>query len=288
MATPIHDGVRTPLRDRAWNPYTPPGSPPSETYEAPTPGSGWANTPGGNYSEAGTSRNSSSAYANAPSSYFPSTPGGQPPDTKFGIPTWYTWGQPVSPVLENRSNGQRLKVSPANRVVNGYKLLSPTEFVDRIKGGQWPWTSQACTMDYYIGYINGGYGAFIFENVLQNPPLEDETEDIPHVVEQSDLEFDKVLSAFDSDAILDGLDQPFLNLIDYLDASCNGIQHYAALGRDRLGADVVNLIAGGEPADVYSGVVSRWPRTQQKHRKCWWKGGLWFYRPARLICSSLV
>ncbi|KAL8116421.1 hypothetical protein AgCh_022788 [Apium graveolens] len=72
--------------------YTKPGSPPSEIYEAPTPGSGWSNTPGGNYSEAGTPRNSSSAYANAPSPYFPSTPGGQPPDTKFGIPTWYTWG----------------------------------------------------------------------------------------------------------------------------------------------------------------------------------------------------
>lgn len=33
-----------------------PGSPPSRTYEAPTPGSGWASTPGGNYSEAGTPR----------------------------------------------------------------------------------------------------------------------------------------------------------------------------------------------------------------------------------------
>ncbi|XP_044511668.1 putative transcription elongation factor SPT5 homolog 1 isoform X2 [Mangifera indica] len=83
-ATPIHDGMRTPMRDRAWNPYTPMSpprdnweegnpaswvtspqyqldSPPSIAYEAPTPGSGWANTP-----------------ANAPSPYLPSTPGGQP------------------------------------------------------------------------------------------------------------------------------------------------------------------------------------------------------------------
>ena len=43
-------------------PFLQPGSPPSRTYEAPTPGSGWANTPGGNYSEAGTPRDSSSAY----------------------------------------------------------------------------------------------------------------------------------------------------------------------------------------------------------------------------------
>lgn len=39
-----------------------PGSPPSRTYEAPTPGSGWANTPGGSYSDAGTPRDSGSAY----------------------------------------------------------------------------------------------------------------------------------------------------------------------------------------------------------------------------------
>lgn len=43
-------------------PFLQPGSPPSRTYEAPTPGSGWASTPGGNYSEAGTPRDSSSAY----------------------------------------------------------------------------------------------------------------------------------------------------------------------------------------------------------------------------------
>ncbi|KAK9271116.1 hypothetical protein L1049_026705 [Liquidambar formosana] len=100
-AKPIHDGMRTPMRDKAWNPYTPmspprdnwedgnpdswatspqyqPGSPPSRIYEAPTPGSGWANTPGGSYSDAGTPRDSTPTYANAPSPYLPSTPGGQP------------------------------------------------------------------------------------------------------------------------------------------------------------------------------------------------------------------
>ncbi|KAK1371247.1 Transcription elongation factor SPT5 [Heracleum sosnowskyi] len=120
-ATPIHDGMRTPMRDRAWNPYTPmspprdnwedgnpaswgtsphyqPGSPPSKTYEAPTPGSGWANTPSGSYSEAGTPRDSSSPFANAPSPNFPSTPGGQPPMTPSsaylpGTPG----GQPMTP-----------------------------------------------------------------------------------------------------------------------------------------------------------------------------------------------
>ncbi|KAL5075599.1 hypothetical protein RYX36_014583 [Vicia faba] len=119
-ATPIHDGMRTPMRDRAWNPYAPmspardnwedgnpgswgaspqyqPGSPPSRPYEAPTPGAGWANTPGGNYSEAGTPRDSS-AYANAPSPYLPSTPGGQPmtPNSASYLPGT-PGGQPMTP-----------------------------------------------------------------------------------------------------------------------------------------------------------------------------------------------
>nr|XP_043635617.1 putative transcription elongation factor SPT5 homolog 1 [Erigeron canadensis] len=120
-ATPIHDGMRTPMRDRAWNPYTPmspprdswedgnpgswgtspqyqPGSPRPRAYEAPTPGSGWANTPGGSYNEAGTPRDTTPAYANAPSPYLPSTPGGQPPMTPSstflpGTPG----GQPMTP-----------------------------------------------------------------------------------------------------------------------------------------------------------------------------------------------
>ncbi|KAE8715300.1 putative transcription elongation factor SPT5-like protein 1 [Hibiscus syriacus] len=129
-ATLIHDGMRTPMRDRAWNPYAPmspssficqflissascmiigkkeilllgsqsaPGSP-SRAYEAPTPGSGWDSTPGGNYSEAGTPRDGSSAYANAPSPYMPSTPSGQPmtPSSVSYIPGT-PGGQPMTP-----------------------------------------------------------------------------------------------------------------------------------------------------------------------------------------------
>ncbi|KAM1666154.1 hypothetical protein ACFX1X_045819 [Malus domestica] len=41
------------------------------------------------------------------------------------------------------------------------------------------------------------------------------------------------------------------------DGSCNGLQHYAALGRDKLGAASVNLVAGEKPADVYSGIAAR-------------------------------
>ncbi|KAG0465982.1 hypothetical protein HPP92_020146 [Vanilla planifolia] len=41
------------------------------------------------------------------------------------------------------------------------------------------------------------------------------------------------------------------------DGSCNGLQHYAALGRDRMGAVAVNLVAGDKPADVYSSIAAR-------------------------------
>ncbi|XVF81816.1 hypothetical protein PTKIN_Ptkin15bG0186400 [Pterospermum kingtungense] len=41
------------------------------------------------------------------------------------------------------------------------------------------------------------------------------------------------------------------------DGSCNGLQHYAALGRDTLGAAAVNLVAGEKPADVYSEIAAR-------------------------------
>ncbi|CAN0870285.1 DNA-directed RNA polymerase 2, chloroplastic/mitochondrial [Linum grandiflorum] len=41
------------------------------------------------------------------------------------------------------------------------------------------------------------------------------------------------------------------------DGSCNGLQHYAALGRDKLGAAAVNLVAAEVPADVYSDIAAR-------------------------------
>ncbi|CAM4628157.1 DNA-directed RNA polymerase, mitochondrial isoform X1 [Lepidochelys kempii] len=41
------------------------------------------------------------------------------------------------------------------------------------------------------------------------------------------------------------------------DGSCNGLQHYAALGRDVIGATSVNLIPCDIPQDVYSGVAQQ-------------------------------
>ncbi|XP_078162542.1 DNA-directed RNA polymerase 3B, chloroplastic-like isoform X2 [Carex rostrata] len=41
------------------------------------------------------------------------------------------------------------------------------------------------------------------------------------------------------------------------DGSCNGLQHYAALGRHAPEAATVNLVTGEKPTDVYSGVAAR-------------------------------
>lgn len=114
-ATPIHEGMRTPMHNRAWAPMSPPrdhwedGNPgswgsspqyqsgtPARSYEAPTPGSGWANTPGGNYSETGTPGENSPIYGNAPSPYLPSTPGMQPISSANYLPGT-PGGQPMTP-----------------------------------------------------------------------------------------------------------------------------------------------------------------------------------------------
>ncbi|KAJ1953624.1 DNA-directed RNA polymerase, partial [Dipsacomyces acuminosporus] len=39
------------------------------------------------------------------------------------------------------------------------------------------------------------------------------------------------------------------------DGTCNGLQHYAAMGRDSKGAKEVNLLPSEKPQDVYSGIL---------------------------------
>jgi len=41
----------------------------------------------------------------------------------------------------------------------------------------------------------------------------------------------------------------------HMDGSCNGLQHYAALGRDKSGGSAVNLCVTDKPQDVYLGVM---------------------------------
>ena len=40
------------------------------------------------------------------------------------------------------------------------------------------------------------------------------------------------------------------------DGSCNGLQHYAALGRDEAGGEQVNLMPRDRPGDVYTGIAN--------------------------------
>lgn len=42
-----------------------------------------------------------------------------------------------------------------------------------------------------------------------------------------------------------------------MDGSCNGLQHYAALSRDAVGASMVNMLPSDVPSDVYSAVAER-------------------------------
>ena len=61
----------------------------------------------------------------------------------------------------------------------------------------------------------------------------------------------EIINAIDS-----GDPESFMSSIPiHMDGSCNGLQHYAALGRDSLGGAAVNLIAADKPQDVYSGVM---------------------------------
>ncbi|KNC31315.1 hypothetical protein FF38_14279 [Lucilia cuprina] len=48
------------------------------------------------------------------------------------------------------------------------------------------------------------------------------------------------------------------------DGSCNGLQHYAALGRDKAGAHSVNLAPAPIPQDVYSAVASLVEKTRKQ------------------------
>lgn len=60
------------------------------------------------------------------------------------------------------------------------------------------------------------------------------------------------------DSIASGNPETFVSHLPvHQDGSCNGLQHYAALGRDRIGAQSVNLVAGDKPSDVYSGIAER-------------------------------
>jgi len=59
-----------------------------------------------------------------------------------------------------------------------------------------------------------------------------------------------------SDAIKSGDPENFeSNLHVHVDGSCNGMQHYAAFGRDENGGRQVNLAESDRPGDVYTAIL---------------------------------
>lgn len=63
------------------------------------------------------------------------------------------------------------------------------------------------------------------------------------------IELDKALELSDPTEFMS-------NLPVHQDGSCNGLQHYAALGRDLHGGEAVNLVPAERAADVYTGIAN--------------------------------
>ena len=63
------------------------------------------------------------------------------------------------------------------------------------------------------------------------------------------IELDKALELSDPTEFMS-------NLPVHQDGSCNGLQHYAALGRDFHGGEAVNLVPAERGADVYTGIAN--------------------------------
>lgn len=66
------------------------------------------------------------------------------------------------------------------------------------------------------------------------------------------IEIDKILTAEEK-----GEEAHFTGIPIFQDGSCNGLQHYAALGKDPSIAGMVNLTDGEKPHDIYSVIANR-------------------------------
>lgn len=61
------------------------------------------------------------------------------------------------------------------------------------------------------------------------------------------------------DTLISGDPEQFVSRLPiHQDGSCNGLQHYAALGLDYDGGNEVNLVPNAIPMDIYSRVASRY------------------------------
>lgn len=64
----------------------------------------------------------------------------------------------------------------------------------------------------------------------------------------------------------DGLNQVAVQM----DGSCNGIQHWSAIGRDKIGARATNLLPGDKPCDLYTEVADAANRILQEENDNDW------------------
>ncbi|KAG0359176.1 DNA-directed RNA polymerase [Gamsiella multidivaricata] len=68
-----------------------------------------------------------------------------------------------------------------------------------------------------------------------------------------------------TEAVRSGDPETYMSRIPvHQDGTCNGLQHYAALGGDMAGAQQVNLVPSDRPQDVYSGVAASVERLLEK------------------------
>jgi DNA-directed RNA polymerase len=71
----------------------------------------------------------------------------------------------------------------------------------------------------------------------------------------ADKPFCALAAAFElADAYRDGPENTINRVPVALDGSCNGLQHYAAMLRDEVGAKATNVMATGQVADIYAAV----------------------------------
>ena len=104
-------------------------------------------------------------------------------------------------------------------------------------------------MDDRVGYVDDNMSTI--ERILKDPVNNREWELFDDAWQALGImmELDAALKSRDPHAYLTGVPV-------HQDGTCNGLQHYAALGRDRDGAYEVNLINRDRPGDIYTRVCN--------------------------------
>ena len=119
-----------------------------------------------------------------------------------------------------------------------------------------PFDQRVAWVEQHMNHVTA-----VAKNPLEAPTPDGETgEDICHGRWWLNGEdpWQVLATCFELDAVTkSGNSEGFLSRLPvHQDGSCNGLQHYAALGLDKAGGEAVNLTPSDKPQDVYSGVLS--------------------------------